>query len=92
MNKFISDTLTVAQIPQHVLTAQLFTRLRKKADFRDTDKSLDEFFVSLHNLIEVTEAPEEAIATEAKMLLDEVNDVNASYIQIIDMKKGAHNG
>jgi archaellum biogenesis ATPase FlaH len=78
--KFVADTLKVAQVPIHALSADTVKQLRQLASFVDTDKTLNEFFVSVDAINEI--ANDKTInSKEINGLLSEVK--NFHYVHLL---------
>lgn len=78
------DTMVVAQLRIELIPPLPLANLLNWADFKDTNKDIREVMVSLGT---VEELLEKAKAQETKdfysKLIDKMNEVNASYVQIL---------
>ena len=71
-NKFVAETLKVCQVPMSTLPKPFIEFARKNATYVDTDKTLDEFMVSVDFLDEYLKAKKKTHAKIIKRLMPEI--------------------
>lgn len=79
----IKDTLKVIQIDKSELPRIALSTLKAWAQFKDTNKELDEFMVSTGTVQEILEKAKDAEAIKAyEGIIDKLNETEACYVMI----------
>lgn len=71
-NKFVSETLKICQVPMSTLPKGFVEFARKNATYVDTDKTLNEFMVSVDFLEEHLKSGKKRHADIIKKLMPEI--------------------